>query len=403
MISARGGLILALSVLFMLGVLFVGCGGGGTPKTNTVVTSGQNVAQVSVNSGPTGNYVDGLFVSVTVCVPSTSTCQTIPNVLVDTGSSGLRILATALTVSLPQQNAASGHAVAECLPFLSGFTWGPVQSADIQIAGEKAGGVPIQVISEAQFAVPSGCKNFGVQGMDTVQALGANGLLGVGLASADCGSACAQSGAANPGLYYECPSSGCAVTAEAVSQQVQNPVAMFASDNNGVIIELPAVTGGGQASASGSLVFGIGTQSNNSLGGATVYTVDNSGNFTTTYKGQSYSQSFVDSGSNGYFFLNSSTTGIPDCSIDTGFYCPASTQNLSATNQGTNGASGTVSFSVANAQTLFSNQSDTAFNNLGGSGLDAFDWGLPFFFGRNVFTAIEGKSTPGGSGPYWAF
>jgi hypothetical protein len=32
-----------------------------------------------------------------------------------------------------------------------------------------------------------------------------------------------------------------------------------------------------------------------------------------------------------------------------------------------------------------------------------FDFGLPFFFGRSVFTAIEGASTPGGTGPYVAF
>jgi hypothetical protein len=32
-----------------------------------------------------------------------------------------------------------------------------------------------------------------------------------------------------------------------------------------------------------------------------------------------------------------------------------------------------------------------------------FDWGLPFHFGRNVFTAIEGKATPGGEGPFVAF
>jgi hypothetical protein len=32
-----------------------------------------------------------------------------------------------------------------------------------------------------------------------------------------------------------------------------------------------------------------------------------------------------------------------------------------------------------------------------------FDWGLPFFFGRTVYTAIEGQSTPAGVGPYFAF
>jgi hypothetical protein len=398
---ARVFLILGMCGLAMLAV---GCGGGSSAKSNTVVTpsSGQNVAAVAVNGGPLGNYANGLFVSVTVCVPASSTCQTIPNVLVDTGSTGLRILGSALTISLTQQNGTGGQPIAECLPFLSGFTWGPVQSADIQIAGEKASAVPIQVISEATFAVPNGCKSFGVQGMDTLDTLGANGLLGVGLFAQDCGPACAQSGAANPGLYYACPSSGCQVTAEALGQQVQNPVAMFASDNNGVIIELPAVSGA-EASLSGSLVFGIGTQSNNSMGGATVYTVDQFGNITTNYKGQAYSQSFLDSGSNGYFFLDSSTSGIPDCGAGAnGFYCPASTDNLSATNSGANGASGTVNFTVANALSLFT-QNDSVFGDLGGPGMNAFDWGLPFFYGRNVFTAIEGKSTPGGTGPYWAY
>ena len=33
----------------------------------------------------------------------------------------------------------------------------------------------------------------------------------------------------------------------------------------------------------------------------------------------------------------------------------------------------------------------------------ASTWGLPFFFGRTVFTAIEGQTTPGGVGPYFAF
>ena len=43
------------------------------------------------------------------------------------------------------------------------------------------------------------------------------------------------------------------------------------------------------------------------------------------------------------------------------------------------------------------------FGELGGPNAGSFDWGLPFFYGRAVFTAIEGQSTPGGAGPYWAF
>src|SRR5579871_6987714 len=106
------------------------------------VTSGNNVQPVMVNSGPTGNYANGIFTSVTVCMPSSSTCQTINGVLVDTGSYGLRLLSSAgggaLTMSLPQQNGSNGNPVGECAEFVSGFTWGPVVTADVQIAGEKA-------------------------------------------------------------------------------------------------------------------------------------------------------------------------------------------------------------------------------------------------------------------------
>jgi len=402
--------ILSVLMALVACMCLAGCGGGsskssngGSPPNPIASSSGSNVAPIAVNGGPVGNYDDAAFASVTVCVPGTSTCQTIDGVLVDTGSSGLRILSSALTVALPQQKASDGNPVAECLTFLGSFTWGPVQTADVQIGGEKASAVPIQVLSDTDFPLPdkSSCKSSGFNSADTLQTLGANGILGVGLFAQDCGGGCVNS--TGPGLYYKCPSSGCVPTDEALAEQVANPVALFASDNNGVIVELPAVSGA-EASVSGSLVFGIGTQSNNGLGGATVYTAPGFV-FTTTYSGHTYPGSFVDSGSNGLFFAN--TTGIVECSTDMGFYCPSTTLNLSATNQGANGASGPVNFSIANAQTLFSNANDHAFGDLGGptptSNADYFDWGLPFFFGHNVFTAIEGKSTPGGAGPYWAY
>ena len=399
----RNSRIFSVCAICLTFAFSVGCGGGSSRNTeNTIVQSGNNVAPISVNGGPTGGYVDGAFASVTLCAPGTSTCQTITDLLVDTGSSGIRILSSALTIGLAQQNSSSGNPVVECLPFLDSYTWGPVQLADVQIAGEKATSVPVQVLSDTDFTAPSACTDFGPSA-NTLDALGANGLLGVGLFAQDCGAYCEQvQTGANFNLYYQCPAAGCEPIAESLAQQVQNPVALFASDNNGVVLELPAVSGG-QPSVSGSLVFGIGTQSNNALGTATVYVPDSSGNFTTTYNGVAYPESFIDSGSNGYFFLDSSTTGILECGDALGFYCPASTVNISADNQGTNGSSGTVNFSVANADTLFANQADTAFGDLGGTAPDTFDWGLPFFFGRNVFVAIEGKSAAGATGPYWAY
>lgn len=378
---------------------------------NPGTSSGSNVQPITVNGGPDAGppdnnpYVDAAFTSVTVCVPgSTTNCQTIDGILVDTGSSGLRILSSALSLSLPQQTGANGDPVVECLPFIAVFTWGPVQTADMTIAGEQAKSLPIQVIGSPNFStIPESCSSQGTP-VEDLASLGANGILGVGVSVQDCGSACTSSGPSNPGLYYSCSSSNCEVTTESLSNQVQNPVASFATDNNGVIIELPPVSGA-ETSVTGSLVFGIGTQSNNGLASATVYTIDPSTqDFSTVYDGESFEvESFIDSGSNGFYFLNSQTTGIPTCPDSSSFYCPSATLNLSAVNKGTNGASGTVDFVVGNGDTLTANPNDAAVNGLAGPIPGLFDWGLPFFFGRNIYTAIEARSTPAGDGPYWAY
>jgi hypothetical protein len=388
----------------VLGTLVVNPECGTTPpSTNVIAAPTQNVAPITVDAGPANDYANGLFTSVTICAPnSTSSCQTIDGVLVDTGSSGLRILSSVLTLTLPQQTA-NGNPVVECNQFVDGFTWGPVQVADIAIAGERASAVPIQVIGAPGFSsIPDSCTSSGPS-EDTLDTLGANGVLGVGLFLQDCGPGCAVAGTSNPGLYFTCSASGCQPTVEPLGQQLQNPVSRFVNDHNGVIVELPTVSPLGAASVSGSLVFGIGTQANNALGGAAVFTVDVQGNFTTVYQGQSYGGSFLDTGSNGVYFLDSATTGLPTCPDNTDFYCPASPQLVSATHRGVNATTGGVTFGVANADTLLGNLSFSVFSTLAGQNPGSFDWGLPFFFGRNVFTAIESESTPAGVGPYWAY
>ena len=153
-------------------------------------------------------------------------------------------------------------------------------------------------------------------------------------------------------------------------------------------------------------MFGIGTQANNGIGTATVIGVDSgTANFTTIYACTRFDASFIDSGSNAFFFADA---GTPVCTnrSTAGFYCPPATKNLSAIIEGRNGESATVSFSLANAATLVAdNPGFVAFVNLGAPQLSAtsFDWGLPFHYGRKVYTAIEGASTPAGPGPYVAF
>ena len=379
----------------------LGCGSGGS-NTSAV----NNTAPLVVNAGPTNNYANGLFTTVTICASGTSTCQDVSGVLVDTMSYGVRILSSALSASvsgaLTQEKNASGNSVAECAQFSDSITWGPVKTADVKIAGEEASAIPIQLIGDPAFStIPSGCTSAGAP-EDTLASLGANGILGIGPFVQDC-PACVPGTTNNQNFYYACVGSSCSVTTIGLPQQVQNPVAAFGADNNGVLVELPAVPSS-TTTVNGTLIFGIGTQTNNSLGSAHVLTLDpNTGNISTGFKGKPY-PSFLDTGSNAYFFLDSTTAGMPDCpSPESGFYCPSSRLSFSATNTGTNNASSMVSFNIDNADTLFSNSADTVFPTLGGPNSGMFDWGLPFFYGRHVFVAIQGAQTPGGAGPYWAY
>jgi hypothetical protein len=92
---------------------------------------------------------------------------------------------------------------------------------------------------------------------------------------------------------------------------------------------------------------------------------------------------------------------LPQCSG--GFYCPSTPQTLSAIVTSATGVSKTVSFTIEGFQSVSGNATAAP---IGGSsaGLGrAFDWGLPFFFGRTVFVAMAGANTPAGTGPFWAF
>jgi len=386
----------------------VSCGGGGgggglapspTPPPIT------NVADIIVDAGPSGSSVNTLFTSVTVCVPgSTTDCQTIDHIQIDTASFGLRILAPVLTLTLPVQAALDGNSLVECTKFADGYSWGPVEQADVQIGGESAASAAIQVVGDPRFThVPANCSSSGPE-EDTVAAFGANGILGIGVFAQDCGPQCESS--TSPQFYYSCTALTCQDTTVPLASQVSNPVSLFATDNNGSIIELPSVPSQGALNVSGSLIFGIDTQANNASGNETVLTVDpNFGYLTALFKGQTLSQSFIDAGSNGYYF-NDSTIALCSTQGFSDFYCPAGIQNLMVTLQGANGMSAVVNFSAASAEVMLNdNPSFTAFPQLAGTTSlpESFDLGLPFFYGRRVLTALELQTTSAGAGPYIAF
>ncbi len=438
---ARLGLLAAL-------LLLAGCGGGGgsTPTstttssssgtstgttTTTTTTTPTNLVTLTVDSGPAGlDYVqDNVgYVTITLCPPGSATnCQTIDHIAVDTGSSGLRVLASSLNASLlaamPQETDTSGNPVGECLVFVDGYVFGSVRTADFTIGGEKVASLALQVIGDSGpfQTVPSNCSSGGGTNQGTFQNFGANGLLGVGPEATDCGSLCATDAGSGAAIYYDCPSAGCgSIIARSASttapfQQLPNPVAAFAVDNNGVIISLPSAPANGEATLTGTLYFGIGTQTNNALGSATVFTTTTSasrlgtGFISVAFNGQTLDESYIDSGTTVYVFSDSSLQACSNSEYS-GLYCPASPTSLTAEVIGQNAASEIVDFTIANAETLLSN-SYAVLPDLGGnpdlfSGDEipsSFAFGLPFFYGRTVYTAIEGRTAGGVSGPYFAF
>jgi len=91
--------------------------------------------------------------------------------------------------------------------------------------------------------------------------------------------------------------------------------------------------------------------------------------------------------------------------VSSSFYCPTSLLSLSATQVGTNAVNNPVVFSVDNTASLFADPAKTVLPNLAGTigNARSFDWGLPFFYGRRVFTGIEGQPSVLGTGPFYAF
>ena len=428
----------------------IGCGGGGGDSSVTSITGGglnalrasppvsvpflqqSNNLSVIVEGGPTSGFslspnANILYATVTVCQPGDSSkCQTIDHVQVDTGSVGLRILASKVSqLGLPPVTLDSGGQAWECYPFVIGGLWGANAVADVGLGQQWATAIPVQLIQDdasAAVQVTSDCtKAANGHILDSAGALGSNGILGIGSVTLDCGLLCLSGDYSGSYVqYYSCPpdaanSSVCLGTAIPVNQQVFNPIAALKNDNNGVVLVLPSVTGLGASTASGELIFGINTQGNNQLGSSAKQIrlgVDWQNNrqsylnITTLYKGQTIFNSYLDTGTNGLFFKDDTVTR---CQGST-WYCPVSFAvqtamlsdgDLPQQNQVS------VQFNIGNADTLFTT-TNTAFGDLAGappstsSGAPSFSWGLPFFYGRRVYLSIW-QQAGAVSGPWYSF
>ncbi len=380
-----------------------------------------NTVTVTVDSGPAAApmQVNHAYVTVKVCVPGSKTqCANIDHVQLDTGSWGLRLVGSVLAsqkLALAAETDASGRTVEECATFTSGSqTWGPVVQADVYLAGEIAIKLPIQIMDDtnAGAAPPSNCGG----GVPTnlanfVASFGANGLLGVGVLAQDCGSACV-SGAApapQPG-YFGCGAgTPCVPVGVPLNEQVTNPVAFFATDNNGVIVTMPKlVNANGDSMVQGTLTFGIDTQTDNALpaSGLTVLGVNAAGDFNVAYNGAMGLPGRIDSGAGTYFFDAPSLTNQGCIGQWAGYYCPVPAPLIVSaviSGVGANNGNSTINFAVDNPNNGFVTTASAFIGLATGASSVRFDFGMPFFYGRSVYIGINQRTSGTYTGPYNAF
>lgn len=369
------------------------CGGGEGGAAIDLMP--KNVINIRVDKGITGDYINGLFAKITICPVASDNCAEVDNILVDTGSTGLRIIASAIPGNINiDYMSPDGSSTAECTQFVSGVMWGPIASVDVKIGREFAGNIPIQLIGVDGFnAAPSDCSSKG-QFQNTVQALSANGVLGISNFTNDCGAFCANNKANS--YYYTCDQKGCLNNTLIEAKQVQNPVAHFDTNNNGTIIYLPNISSRGATAVDGKLIFGIDTDSNNRLDDAKKITLNpNTANFSTVYKNHDYPLSYFDSGTNGIYFDDNSIKQCTGVGYE-GYYCSSQDIAIDVIFKGVGQELHEYAFKGSDAVSLLKNPQFLPVQpNLIGSSSGSFQdfvWGLPFFYGKYFFTAIENRN-----------
>ena len=374
-----------LGGLLVLLLFLSGCGGGSSSPAPEAVCTGvtpSGLASSTTNTMPVYEStcvgtVNTPVVTLTICQPgSTTNCEDVPNILLDYGSTGLRLSHTLpIAGELPQETV-NGQGLFECYLFVSGYNFGPVVTAQITL-GTTQVTVPVQ-ISNSLLSAPSSCSS-GI--LSAPFEPNYNGILGVLFPQYDISSA----------YYYE-GNNGPLTPPQ--SDEVQNPVYLLTSNNNGVLLSISSTIFPAQGAPgfTGTLQFGAPTS-------GTLLQTDQNGEITATYPtsgGSSY-PAFFDTGSNGFFFEST----ISQCQGSLpGFYCgnaPGQTATLSSSNGSTFSQTFPLLFSIYDAQTLFAT-GNTVFSTLGGFQAGVFDAGFPaFLYGNNIGLSWTSSCAPASS------
>ena len=385
------------------------CNGTGSSTTTNAVN---NTVPLIVDSGYNGNANNRAFITITVCQPGTNICQSIDHVMVDSGSVGLHIASSQLTLTGLPPIEYNGNALYNCSQYDSGYNFGPMVTADIKIGGEIASNVPLSIFNDsAPSNVPSSCSN-GQSLIDVASEFGAKAIMGVGVINP-------PNSLVYPGLYT-CNSTSCTnldSSAAINTSLVVNVISAFSQDNNGVIFNLPSVESATNTPVIGSLTFGINTQANN-VPPQSLYVVNGNPNsyssgvgpvgYFMANNGSETTPAIFDSGTPTLQFYSAT---IPQCTgVWAGTYCPdPSPQNWLPTVSSYNGnESIPLALSIVNYSSYFS--PPAIFPGVGQvqapSSFTSF--GLPFFYGNTIYARFANgntvdNSTPLAVGPAWGF
>jgi len=359
----------------------------------TPAPSVANTTSVTVGSGYNGNSRNAPYITVTVCQPNTTVCQTLDSILLDTGSVGLKIDQSQLSISLPAINqTGSSLPLSVCNLYGSGYAYATANYADVYIAGEKAANIPIQVIddSSTQSGVPSSCSSQGQ--FASLANAGGRGIIGVN-------PIVNLSNSVN--YIYTCSDGSCTPTTSGVPVPYLNvnPVGYFVQDNNGEIISIPNVPGNSSTNITGTITFGLDTENNNSVPGSVSSVLgdptDFIGRFIAISQGVSY-KSMYDSGTNHWYFYDSS---IPVCPSTV--YCLPNPVTWQSTVSSYNGSGSpiTINASIATPTQAYALMPFWGVQSSQGTGI----YGLPFYYGKTVYLGFINSQTTMGSGPTWGF
>lgn len=368
------------------------CNSGGGGSSSSDYSDGMSVT-IAPGSAGICQYVNAPCVTVNVCDTGNSNCSTINNVLLDTGSYGLRVFNSTLSQSTLNNLVPvtyNSNPVGECVSYGDGSqNWGGIYFANIQLnSSNVASGIPIQIINSSFQTSPSACYN----ATTSPSAFGVNGILGVGVYQQDGGD------------YYSCANNVCSRISLPANKQVTNPISALPNNNNGLTISFPNVSNTGSNNISGVMQFGVNTNSNNTITTTNNFTAtlnsDGLPIFNSLLNGNIYS-SFLDSGTN---TLGVSNSGLPTSS---GFLNPAANTVLNITSLNSSSVYVNTFVTIASLSSLNTNYYD-AFNDIGtdlsfGTATNYIDFGMPYFYGKTIQIVFNGKSSNIGDGPLWAW